>query len=227
MMDLIFEYLIVFILVFVANIAFLVKNSDINKDKFILLAIVYALIVFILINLASLLNIKESVVEFIPYVLGIVAFVMLIITIRYVGFGKNYGILNDKFVFYGTVSASLISVAILALGLNTENPFLSGIELAILSFVVMVLVYKISKIFKKAERPYYAVIGEFMFLEFILLLILALTFNSVRNLDYSMFGSFLILTPTYKVLYMILAIVIVLVLGVLYNERMLKKLNRK
>lgn len=226
-MDLIFEYLIVFILVFVANIAFLVRNSDINKDKFILLAIVYALIVFILINLASLLNIKESVVEFIPYVLGIVAFVMLIITIRYVGFGKNYGILNDKFVFYGTVSASLISVAILALGLNTENPFLSGIELAILSFVVMVLVYKISKIFKKAERPYYAVIGEFMFLEFILLLILALTFNSVRNLDYSMFGSFLILTPTYKVLYMILAIVIVLVLGVLYNERMLKKLNRK
>lgn len=226
-MDLIFEYLIVFILVFVANIAFLVRNSDINKDKFILLAIVYALIVFILINLASLLNIKEFVVEFIPYVLGIVAFVMLIITIRYVGFGKNYGILNDKFVFYGTVSASLISVAILSLGLNTENPFLSGIELAILSFVVMVLVYKISKIFKKAERPYYAVIGEFMFLEFILLLILALTFNSVRNLDYSMFGSFLILTPTYKVLYMILAIVIVLVLGVLYNERMLKKLNRK
>ncbi len=226
-MDLIFEYLIVFILVFVANIAFLVRNSDINKDKFILLAIVYALIVFILINLASILNIQESVVEFIPYVLGLVAFVMLILTIRYVGFGKNYDILNDRLVFYGTIFASLISVAVLALGLNTENPFLSGIELAILSFVVMVLVYKISKIFKKAERPYYAVIGEFMFLEFILLLILALTFNSVRNLDYSMFGSFLILTPTYKVLYMVLAIVIVLVLGVLYNERMLKKLNRK
>lgn len=226
-MDLIFEYLIVFILVFVANIAFLVRNSDINKDKFILLAIVYALIVFILINLASILNIQESLVEFIPYVLGLVAFVMLILTIRYVGFGKNYDILNDRLVFYGTIFASLISVAVLALGLNTENPFLSGIELAILSFVVMVLVYKISKIFKKAERPYYAVIGEFMFLEFILLLILALTFNSVRNLDYSMFGSFLILTPTYKVLYMVLAIVIVLVLGVLYNERMLKKLNRK
>lgn len=91
----------------------------------------------------------------------------------------------------------------------------------------MFLVYNISKIFDNAKRPYYAVIGEYMFLEFILLLIFALTFTNVRELDYSMFGSFLILTPTYQVMYMLILIAIILVFGVLNNERVLKKLKRK
>ena len=68
---------------------------------------------------------------------------------------------------------------------------------------------------------------EYMFLECILLFILAITFSCVRELDYSIFSSFLILTPTYQLLYAIIIILIILVLGVLYNERVLKKLNRK
>ena len=126
-----------------------------------------------------------------------------------------------------TVTSGLIAISALSLGLKSENVLLSSIELAIVSFVVMFLVYKISKILKKAKRDYYVVVGEYMFLEFILLLILALTFNTVRELDYSIFTSFLILTPTYKVLYMIVIIVFILVLGVLYNDKQLKKLKRK
>ena len=152
---------------------------------------------------------------------------MLVLSIRYVSLGRNYGILDDKIVLYGTVLSSFLSIAVLSLCLKSDNPLLSCFELAILSVIVMLLVYKISKIFNNAKRPYYAVVGEYMFLEFILLLILALTFFSVRELDYSMFGSFLILTSTYKVLYMILAIVILLVLGVLYNDWVLKRLKRK
>ena len=91
----------------------------------------------------------------------------------------------------------------------------------------MFLVYKISKIFNKAKRPYYAVIGEYMFLEFIFLLILALTFSTVRELDYSIFKSFLILTPTYQLMYMIIAIIMIVVLGVLYGDWILKRLKRK
>ena len=79
----------------------------------------------------------------------------------------------------------------LSLCLKSDNLFFHSLELAVLSIVVLFLVYKISKIFNNAKRPYYAVIGEYMLLEFIFLLILALTFSSVRELDYSIFISFL------------------------------------
>ena len=162
-----------------------------------------------------------------PYILGVVSLLMLIFAIRYVSIGRNYSIENDKAVFYGTVLSSLISIGALSLCLKSDNLVLSSIELAVLSILVMLLVYKISRIFNKAKRPYYAVIGEYMFLGFVFLLILALTFGTVRELDYSMFGSFLILTPTYLVLYTIIIILIILVLGVLYSDWVFKRLKRK
>jgi hypothetical protein len=115
----------------------------------------------------------------------------------------------------------------LSLCLKSDNIFFASLELTILSIAVMFLVYKISRIFNNAKRPYYAVIGEYMFLEFIFLLILALTFSTVRNLDYSIFTSFLILTPTYKLMYVIIIILIIIVLGVLYSDWVFKKLKRK
>lgn len=227
MMDLIFEYLIVFILLFVANIAFLVRKSNFNKNKFIPFAIIYGAIVFVLSFICPSLNLGESVIPVMPYILAFVSLLMLIITIRYVSLGRNYGIENDRIVFYGTVLSSLISIGALSLCLKTNNLIFTSLELAILSFIVMFLVYKISRIFNNAKRPYYAVIGEYMFLEFVFLLILALTFGTVRELDYSMFGSFLILTPTYQVLYTIIIILIILVLGVLYSDWVFKRLKRK
>ena len=199
MMDLIFEYLIVFILLFCTNIAFLVRKSDFNKNKFIILAVTYAAIVFVLSFILPYLNLSEYLIPFMPCILGFVSLLILILAIRHVSLGRNFNIDNDKAVFYGTV----------------------------LSSSVMFLVYKISKIFNKAKRPYYAVIGEYMFLEFIFSLILALTFSTVRELDYSIFKSFLILTPTYQLMYMIIAIIMIVVLGVLYGDWILKRLKRK
>ena len=227
MMDLIFEYLIVYILLFSANIGFLVRKFDFKQSRILIFSLAYAMIIFILSFGLSSLNYQKSIISIIPYVLFLVSFLMLVFTIRYVSFGKNYGKENDNLILYGTVASSFLAIGALALGLNSDNLIFSSLELAILSFVVIFLVYKISKIFNNAKRPYYGVIGEYMFLEFILLLILALTFLSVRELDYSMFGSFIILTPTYQVLYMLIAIVIMLVLGVLYNDWVLKRLKRK
>lgn len=226
-MDLIFEYLIVFILLFVANIAFLLRGHDSNRNKFIPLCLVYALAVFLLSFGLSSLNLQDAAIPFVPYVLFIVSVFMLILSVRFVSFGRNLDKTDDNLVFYGTFLSSIISIAVLSLALNTSNPFFTGLELAILSIVVMFLIYKISKIFKNAKRPYYAVVGEYMFLEFILLLILSLTFFSVRELDYSIFSSFLILTPTYQIMYMLLAIGIIFVLGVLYSDFKLKRLKRK
>ena len=227
MMDLTFEYLIVFILLFVANIAFLVRKYDFNKNKFIQLVLIYGAIVFILSFICSSLNLSEYIIPFIPYILGVVSLFVLILAIRYVSFGRNFNVENDKLVFYGTILCSFISIIALSLCLKSDNLVLNALELAILSIAIIFLVYKISKIFNKAKRPYYAVIGEYMFLEFVFLLILALTFSTVRELDYSIFKSFLILTPTYQLMYVIIVILIILVLGVLYGDWVLKRLKRK
>ena len=227
MMDLIFEYLIVFILLFFTNIAFLVRKSDFNKNKFIILAVTYAAIVFVLSFILPYLNLSEYLIPFMPCILGFVSLLILILAIRHVNLGRNFNIDNDKAVFYGTVLSSLLSISALSLCLKSDNLVLNSFELAILSIAVMFLVYKISKIFNKAKRPYYAVIGEYMFLEFIFSLILALTFSTVRELDYSIFKSFLILTPTYQLMYMIIAIIMIVVLGVLYGDWILKRLKRK
>ena len=227
MMDLIFEYLIVFILLFCTNIAFLVRKSDFNKNKFIILAVTYAAIVFVLSFILPYLNLSEYLIPFMPCILGFVSLLILILAIRHVSLGRNFNIENDKAVFYGTVFSSLLSISALSLCLKSDNLVLKSFELSILSIAVMFLVYKISKIFNKAKRPYYAVIGEYMFLEFIFSLILALTFSTVRELDYSIFKSFLILTPTYQLMYMIIAIIMIVVLGVLYGDWILKRLKRK
>ena len=227
MMDLIFEYLIVFILLFSANIAFLVKKSNFNKNKFIHFAFIYGAIVFILSFICPSLSLGEYIIPLMPYILGLVSLLILILAIRYVSFGRNFNVENDKIVLYGTILSSFISIMALSLCLKSDNLPLNALELAILSIVVMFLVYRISRIFNKAKRPYYAVIGEYMFLEFIFLLILALTFSTVRELDYSIFKSFLILTPTYQLLYVIVIILIIMVLGVLYSDWVLKRLKRK
>ena len=230
-MDLIFEYLIVIILLFATNIAFLARNIDLNNNKFLILNLVYALIVFILSLTLSSLNLQKEIIPYMPFLLVLVCVLMLIFTIIHVKLGKftrlNLNLENKLVPFLGTILSSLIAISALSLGLKTENPFVASLELAVISIVVMFLVYKISKIFRKAKRDYYVVVGEYMFLEFILLLILALTFSSVRELDYSIFTSFLILTPTYNVLYMIIILVFIFVLGILYNDRVLKKLKRK
>lgn len=227
MMDLIFEYLIVFILLFATNIAFLVRKYDFNKNKFIPFLLTYGSIVFILSFICPSLNLGEYIIPFMPYILGLVSLLILIFAIRFVSFGRNYSIESDKVVFFGTILSSFIAIISLSLCFKSDSIVLNALELAILSIVVMFLVYKISKIFNKAKRPYYAVVGEYMFLEFIFSLILALTFGAVRELDYSIFKSFLILTPTYQLMYVIVIILIIIVLGVLYSDWLLKRLKRK
>ena len=226
MMDLIFEYLIVFILLFVTNITFLVIKYDFNKVKLTIFTSIYSMIILILSFVGSSLNIPDKMVELIPYFLGLISLLVLINTIRFINMGKK-GIEDDKLVLIGTILTSFLSVLILSLGLKTDNLIISSVSLSVLSIIVLFLVYKISKIFNNAKRPYYAVIGEYMFLEFILLVIFSLTFSSVRELDYSMFGSFLILTPSYQVMYMLILIGIIITLGVLNNDRVLKNLKRK
>ena len=62
-----------------------------------------------------------------------------------------------------------------------------------------------------AKREYSLIVGEFMILESILIFILGLTYWSVKELDYSMFSAYLILTPTYKLVYVIILMIFILI----------------
>ncbi len=68
MMDLIFEYLIIFILLFVTNIAFIVRNSDFNKNNFIPFCLIFGAIVFILSFICPSLNLGEYIIPLMAYI---------------------------------------------------------------------------------------------------------------------------------------------------------------
>jgi uncharacterized protein YacL len=80
------------------------------------------------------------------------------------------------------------------------------------------VVYQLSKLLHHAKRQYPVVTGEYMCLFSILMFIFGLTYDSTRALDYSSFDSFLILTPTYKLIYVIIGLIVILVIGVLIND---------
>ncbi|WP_406532810.1 hypothetical protein [Methanobrevibacter sp.] len=69
-----------------------------------------------------------------------------------------------------------------------------------------------------AKRDYPVIIGEYMSLFALLLFIFGLTYMSTKSLNYNMFSPFLILTPTYQLIYVLIGIIVVLVIGVVYND---------
>ena len=89
---------------------------------------------------------------------------------------------------------------------------------SLLFFIILFVVYQLTKLLHHAKRQYSVIIGEYMTLASILIFLFALTYNSTLNLNYTMFSSFLILTPTYQLIYVIIGIVVVLVAGVLIND---------
>jgi hypothetical protein len=254
MMDLIFGYLIVFVLLFATSISLLYRDFSLEKNKFYIFSVIGGLFAFVCVIMGQFLNLQEAIVPYLSDILFIISIIVLISLIIYLlnwrGHGNVFALnwrslynihskqnWNDgdkeysfnKFIpLCGFILSYAIAVFSFSLGLVSSNSLLNGLELAILFIAISILVYALSKILQHAKRQYPVVIGEFMFLEFILLLIFALTFSIVRNMDYSMFSAFLILTPTYQVMYMLLALAVLLVLGVLINtEYTSKKLERK
>lgn len=254
MMDLIFEYLIFFILLFATTISLLFRDLGVEKNKFIIFSLIGGLFTFACVVLGQFLNLREAVVPYLSDILLLASIIVLISLVIHLlnwrGRGDVFSLnwrsfynihskenwddgdkkysFNKSIPLCGFILSYAIAAFSFSLALASSDMILNALELAVLFVMVSILVYALSKILQHAERQYPVVIGEFMFLEFILLVIFALTFSTVRNLDYSLFTAFLILTPTYQVLYMLLALAILIVLGVLINtEYTSKKLDRK
>ena len=114
--------------------------------------------------------------------------------------------------------SAIALVLIVLLSSQSDLTLFSSIVYSLLVFIVFFVVYQLSKLLVHAKRPYPVIIGEFMCLFAILIFIFALTYYSTYALDYSMFSAFLILTPLYKLMYVVIGIVVLMVVGVLLNE---------
>ena len=210
-MDLIGGYLLVVIALFVANIALMLGNYNLGNLKVIILSLICSAITFAIMNASSLLNGQLSFLsDYFSYLflaITIIIFVSIVYYIRRDDF---------KIPFYAISLAFVISTALLSSQANLD--FLSMALYSLLVFIILFVVYQLTKLLHHAKRQYPVVIGEYMSLFSILMFIFALTYDSTKALDYSMFSPFLILTPTYQLIYVIIGIIVVLVVGVLIND---------
>ena len=124
----------------------------------------------------------------------------------------------------GNLKISICVISLLAMisviFLSTQSVFgmFDMLVYSLIAFVILFVVYHISKLLHHAKRQYPIIVGEYMCLFSLLMFIFALTYDSTRTLDYSMFSSFLILTPVSQLIYVVIAIVVILVIGVLIND---------
>ena len=207
-MDLIGGYLIVMLVLFTGNIALLMGNVKINNLKLIATSILFSIVVFIILNVSVYLNI--FIVDYFSYIFLIISLILFFVIFYFI---RNN---NFKLALYSVLALFIISLTLFCS--QTSLNYLEMILYSLCVFIILFVVYQLSKLLHHAKRQYSVIIGEYMCLFSILTLIFALTYNSTLNLDYSMFSPFLILTPTYQLIYVIIAIIAVLVIGVFIND---------
>ena len=207
-MDLIGGYLLVMLVLFTGNIALLIGNVKINNLKLIAISILFSIGVFIILNVSVYLNI--SLLNYFSYIFLIISLILFFVIFYFI---RNN---NFKLALYSVLALFIISLTLFCS--QTSLNYLEKILYSLCVFIILFVVYQLSKLLHHAKRQYAVIIGEYMCLFSILTLIFALTYNSTLNLDYSMFSPFLILTPTYQLIYVIIAIIAVLVIGVFIND---------
>ena len=210
-MDLMGGYLLICLILFSANLALLIGNFKLDNLKVVILSLICAIVSFALMNIS--INFKTSL----SFLLGYFNFIFLVIAVAIFLIMLYYTKKEEIKLSIYLISAIALVLTVL-LSSQSDLMLFSSIVYSLLVFVVFFVVYQLSKLLVHAKRPYPVIIGEFMCLFAILIFIFALTYYSTFALDYSMFSAFLILTPLYKLMYVVIGIVVLMVVGVLLNE---------
>ena len=189
-MDLIGGYLLVILILFTANFSLLIGNFKVSNVKLI----------------CSLSFLMDNFGYFF-----IALSILLFLTFLYYS-RKN----NLRFSIISVVILFIISM--IALSSQSDLSLFTILLYSLFSFIILFVVYQLTKLLVHAKRDYPVIIGEYMSLFALLLFIFGLTYMSTKSLDYNMFSPFLILTPTYQLIYVLIGIIVVLVIGVVYND---------
>ncbi|MBR4447134.1 peptide ABC transporter permease [Methanobrevibacter sp.] len=210
-MDLIGGYLLILLVLFCANIALFFGNYKLNNVKLIIISAIFSVISFLLIYASSYLNTQlEFLLSNFSYIFLIITAIILVSLIYYI---KTY---DFKLPFYAIILTFLISIVLFASQANLS--ILTMLLYSLFVFVILFVVYQLTRLLRHAKREYPVIVGEYMSLFAVLMFIFTLTYYSTITLDYTMFSSFLILTPTYQLIYVVIGIIAVLIVGVLIND---------
>ena len=226
MLNLIFNYLIIFILVLGITIGFFVSKSGFNNKKAIGIFLITSFLLFLALffskNLFNLFNFLEDYMYILFFTVAIVLFIMDLAFIKLNSNDKLYS--DGKNTIFAVLSIFITLIVSFMMASQYEILGIFDIVLSVVVlFIASFVAFQLSKLLQYAKRPFHLIISEYVILEIILIAILGLTYTSTKNLDWTMFSSYLILTPTYLVLYTIVAIIGILLIGVYLNDRMLKK----
>ena len=210
-MDLIGGYLLILLVLFAANISLIFGNYRLNNIKLIMASLMFSVMTFLLIYASGYLENQLSFLsDNFSYIFLVIAILIFASTVYYVKTD------NFKLPLY-VVSALYFMSVVLFASQSTLDIFSTALY-SLFVFLIMFIVYQLTKLLRHAKRQYPVIVGEYMSLFSILMFIFTLTYNSTRNLDYTMFSPFLILTPTYQLIYVIIGIIVVLVVGVVIND---------
>ncbi len=210
-MDLMGGYLLLILVLFGANIALMLGNYKFTNAKLILVSAMSFAGSFLLIYASGYLSAPFAfMLDYFGYIFLIISLIIIALAIYYLK-TDNFGI-----PLYVLLISFLISVVLFA-SQATMDVF-TMLLYSLFVFIMLFVVYQLTKLLHYAKREYPVIVGEYMSLFAVLMFIFALTYNSVMTLDYTMFTPFLILTPTYQLIYVIIGIIVVLVVGVLIND---------
>lgn len=210
-MDLIGGYLLILLVLFAANISLIFGNYRLNNIKLIMASLMFSVMTFLLIYASGYLEIQQIfLLDNFSYIFLLIAILIFASTVYYVKTD------NFKLPLYVVSAVYFMSVVLFAS--QSTLDISSTVSYSLFVFLIMFIVYQLTKLLRHAKRQYPVIVGEYMSLSSILMFIFALTYNSTRNLDYTMFSPFLILTPTYQLIYVIIGIIVVLVVGFVIND---------
>lgn len=209
-MDLMGGYLLVILILFSVNFALLIGNIRLNNAKVIMISLTASIISFALIMIPQSFFHSDLLLNNFSYLFLISAVAIFLIMLFYL---KRD---NLKSTSYSIIA--LFVILTFCLASQSKLMLFDSLIYSLLMFIFLFVVYQLTKLLVHAKRPYPIIIGEYMSLFSILMLIFALTYDSTLYLDYKMFKPYLILTPTYQLIYVIVGICVVMVVGVLLNE---------
>ena len=217
MLSLFEGYLLIFVALFAVNMGLFLGNFKINNSKAILISLLSGIL---LIGVNSISSYFKDSLSFLAgnfgYLFVLMAAVLFVLTWIYL---KKENNLKEVTL----ITAVLFYISILCIDAHIDGfSIFNSLLLTLFLVIMMFVVYQLSKLLFYAKREY-SLVGEFMILESILIFILGLTYWSVKGLEYNMFSAYLILTPTYQLVYVIILMIFILIVGLYYNDKQLKK----
>ena len=167
-MDLIGGYLLLLLVLFTANIALMLGNYKFNNVKLIFVSVISLVISFLLIYVSGYLNAQLAfLLDNFSYIFLIIAAIIVVSMIYYVKKG------NFKASLYVMLIVFLISIVLFASQASMD--IFTMLLYSLLVFIVLFIVYQLTKLLHHAKRKYPVIVGEYMSLFAVLMFIFALT----------------------------------------------------